>query len=265
MVKSVSPILLKKGITFVFLLIIVGFQLFQRYTWTEITGRSFSSDEILIRGLGYGIFFLLSGIVYWFHDKYSFDQRKLIQIVLIHLLASFVFALAHSLLFSVVYYISNPIWQNYSFLLLYQDVILNYLTNALIFYWVAVIFSEVYNRLFKTQSPDQNTLAVKDQGKTYLLEMADIHYLLSADNYVKVISADKEILTRDSMANLEKKLDPSHFLRIHRTALVNRAFISQINRTPTGEINLVMKDATVLPMSRRRKEVKTLLTAQLSN
>lgn len=240
---------------------IAGVQLFQRYTWTEITGGTLGLDETVILFLGYTIFIFLSGGVYLFHKHHSFDRRHLWKTFLTHTFASLVFSFVHSLIFSLVYYIVNPIWQGYSFLLLYQDVLLNYLNAGLIFYWIAVIFSEAYDRFVKAEFSGGTTLAVKDQGKTHLLKMDSIQYLQSADNYVKVISSEKKIITRESMSNLEKKLDPELFLRIHRSALVNRSYISEITRTPTGEINLVMHDSTVLPMSRRRKEVKALLTA----
>ncbi len=259
-----KTLLIKVGITFIVVAAIVCLQLFQRYTWTEITGRTLGVDELIILFLGYTIFIFISPAIYLFHKRHSFDRRNLGRVFVIHTLSSLVFALIHSLMFSLVYYIVNPIWQDYSFLLLYQDVLLNYLNAGLIFYWIAVIFSEGYDRFMKTEYSGESTLAIKDQGRTHLLKMDEIQYLLSADNYVKVIVGDKKVITRESMNNLEKKLNPEFFLRVHRSALVNRFFISEITRTQTGEINLVMKDSTVLPLSRRRKEAKALLAMQLN-
>ncbi len=259
-----KSLLVKVGITFVVVLVISSVQLFQRYTWTEITGRTLGVNELVLLFLGYGIFTVLSIAIYVFHKRYPFDRHQLVKVFLVHAIASLVFSLIHNLLFSVVYYVVNPIWQDYSFLLLYQDVLLNFLNSGLIFYWIAIIFSEAYDRFVKTEFSGETILVVRDQGKTHLLQMNDIQYLLSADNYVKVIARDKMVVTRESMTSLERKLDPSSFLRIHRSAVVNRSFISEINRTATGEINLVMKDSTVLPMSRRRKEAKALLATQLN-
>ena len=256
--------------TVLVVLILSSIQFLQKYGWNEAIGRTLQFKEVLLVYLGYGLLGLLSALIYLFHKRFKLERDQIVKSLIIHAGVSVFFSFLHSLFFSIVYYIIEPIWQGYPFRLLYKDVLFNYLNVGLIFYWVAIIFSEAYNGFFvlKTQSFEPNseaTLAIKDQGNTHLLKVNEIQYVLSADNYVKVCLTEKKVMTRESMTNLERKLNPEHFLRIHRTALVNRAFISEINRTPTGEINLVMNDSTVLPMSRRRKEVKALLATLAVN
>lgn len=261
---------MKIAFTIVVVFLLSSIQFVQKYGWSEVTGRTLQFKDVLLMYMGYGILGLLSGVVYFFHNRFQFYKEQVLKCLVIHAGVSVIFSFLHSLIFSGVYYIIEPIWQDYAFSLLYKDVLLNYFNSGLIFYWIAIIFSEAYNGFFgkakfSTGSDQAPTLVIKDQGKTYILAMNEIQYILSADNYAKVVSADKKVMTRESMTNLEKKLDPDLFLRIHRSALVNKNFISEINRTPTGEINLVMSDSAVLPMSRRRKEVKSLLALEYLN
>lgn len=238
----------------------------QKYGWSQATGRDLSIKDALLLYLSYELLAVLSVLIFWFHSRFRIDRSEITKTVLRHLMAMLVFALLHNLLFSLVYYLINPAWQAYPFGLLFKDIALNYFNAGLIFYLVAILFAELYNSLLQKEVPlsdhsslDREILKVKDQSKTYLFQLADIAYFTSADNYVKVHCRKQTVLMRESMASLEKRLDSRTFLRVHRTALINKNFVSQIVRTGNGEMNIVMKDEAVLPISRRRKEAKILL------
>jgi two-component system, LytTR family, response regulator len=53
---------------------------------------------------------------------------------------------------------------------------------------------------------------------------------------------------------LESRLDPSVFLRIHRSAIVNIDRVQALERTPDGQLTLVLSDGSSLPVSRSRRE-----------
>ncbi|MCE7996267.1 MAG: LytTR family transcriptional regulator [Roseivirga sp.] len=238
----------------------------QKYGWSQATGRELSLKDTLLIYLGYELLAVLSVLIFWFHIQFPINKSAIVKAISGHLAGMVLFASLHSLLFSFVYYLINPAWQAYSFWLLLKDVALNYFNTGLIFYLMAILFAELYNSFLRTEGPgnspslpEQATLRVKDQSKTHIFQLTDIAYFTSADNYVKVHCGEQTVLMRESMASLEKRLDPEIFLRVHRTALINKNFISQIVRTGSGEMNLVMKDEAVLPISRRRKDVKLLL------
>lgn len=238
----------------------------QKYGWSQATGRELSLKDTLLIYLGYELLAVLSVLIFWFHNRLPIDKPAICKGISGHMAGMVLFASLHSLLFSLAYYLINPAWQAYSFWLLLKDVALNYFNTGLIFYLMAVLFAELYNSFLRKEAPanpsppiGQATLRVKDQSKTHIFQLTDIAYFTSADNYVKVHCGEQTVLMRESMTSLEKRLDPETFLRVHRTALINKNFISQIVRTGSGEMNLVMKDETVLPISRRRKDAKLLL------
>jgi two-component system LytT family response regulator len=57
-----------------------------------------------------------------------------------------------------------------------------------------------------------------------------------------------------SMNELEEKLDPKTFLRIHRSTIVNFDRIQELQQTPSGEYVVVLKNGTELKISRARRE-----------
>lgn len=249
-------------LTFLF----AGLHFLQKYGWTQATGGTLSTKDIITVYLGYELLALISILIFWFHGQFPIRKSGLVKTISSHIAGTLAFSLLHSFFFSLVYYVMNPAWQEYPFMLLFKDVILNYFNIGVIFYLTAILLAELYDsRLLKLISPShilneaQDILKVKDRNTTYLFPLKEIAYFTSADNYVKVHCGERTALMRESMAGLEKRLDPKTFLRVHRTALINKNFVSQIERTGNGEMNLVMKDNMVLPISRRRKEAKLLL------
>jgi two-component system LytT family response regulator len=62
------------------------------------------------------------------------------------------------------------------------------------------------------------------------------------------------------MNELEQKLDPQAFLRVHRSTIVNFDRLKELRQTPTGEYVVVLRDGTELKLSRgRRARLEQLL------
>jgi two-component system LytT family response regulator len=58
---------------------------------------------------------------------------------------------------------------------------------------------------------------------------------------------------RQSLAVLERRLDPNQFVRAHRGAIVNIERVREM-RGDSGDTILVLRDGTRVPVSRRRRE-----------
>jgi two-component system LytT family response regulator len=90
---------------------------------------------------------------------------------------------------------------------------------------------------------------VKDRESFRVVRTEDILYVTSALNYVELHVRERTYLVRTTMNELEGRLDSASFVRIHRRAIVNVAWIETIDRTEHGE-TVKLKDGTVLPMGR---------------
>jgi two-component system LytT family response regulator len=97
---------------------------------------------------------------------------------------------------------------------------------------------------------DRRQLVVKDGSRTHVLAEADITWIEAEDYYVGINARGRRILARESLKTLEDRLDPATFVRIHRSAIVNTAWIRAIEPLASGDQRLVLTDGTVLRVSR---------------
>jgi len=103
-------------------------------------------------------------------------------------------------------------------------------------------------------------LAVKDGATTELIDVAAIHCIRAEGYYAELVLADRTVLMREPLQDLEARLDPARFVRIHRSAIVNVDRIRRVERAGHSAVTVVLDDGARLPVSRsRRTEVDRLL------
>lgn len=93
-------------------------------------------------------------------------------------------------------------------------------------------------------------LVVKSGGVTRFLNTADIDWIEGAGVYVTLHAAGKEILHRATLTDLESRLDPRLFIRIHRSAIVNIERVSHLEPISHGEFEVIMKSGARVKLSR---------------
>src|SRR3954470_1915352 len=103
-------------------------------------------------------------------------------------------------------------------------------------------------------APYSAPLIVHSKGKYLFLRMRDIDYVRAAGNYVHIFCGQERHTVCSSMAAVEARLDPSLFVRIHRSAIVNVARIREAVPWFNGEHALVLHDGTELNIGRSYRE-----------
>jgi two-component system LytT family response regulator len=94
-------------------------------------------------------------------------------------------------------------------------------------------------------------LVVKGKGgTTCFLRVADLDWIEAAGAYVSLHAGGKEQLHRASLTDLEARLDPQRFVRIHRSAIVNIERIQHLEPASHGEFEVVLKDGARVRLSR---------------
>ncbi len=87
-----------------------------------------------------------------------------------------------------------------------------------------------------------------------IVNQVDINYLKADSNYCNVYTKDgNRMLVTKSLHALENMLDKETFIRIHRSYTVNINSIQKIE-SEDGGFDVVLKDGSILPISRRRKD-----------
>jgi two-component system, LytTR family, response regulator len=104
---------------------------------------------------------------------------------------------------------------------------------------------------------------VKLGGRAIFINAADVDWIEADNYYIKLHVGGKAHLLRLSMKELEERLDPKYFWRIHRSAIINLDRIKELRQHPNGEYVVLLKDGTELKLSRSRRErLHELLTCE---
>jgi two-component system LytT family response regulator len=93
-------------------------------------------------------------------------------------------------------------------------------------------------------------LVVKTGGRVIFLRTEDIDWVEASGNYVRLHVGGEAHLLRESMKNMERRLDPNTFVRIHRSAIVNVDRIRELEPWFHGEYIVILRDGTRLTSSR---------------
>jgi two-component system LytT family response regulator len=92
--------------------------------------------------------------------------------------------------------------------------------------------------------------AARRANKHYLIPLADIDWIEADGNYLRLRTGPRSHLVRDTMKNVEARLDPEAFIRIHRSTIVAVDRIATVEAREYGEYKLRLKDGTTLVSGR---------------
>ncbi|GJM13578.1 MAG: DNA-binding response regulator [Pseudohongiella sp.] len=106
---------------------------------------------------------------------------------------------------------------------------------------------------------DQSTehadrLAIKDGSSITFVPIKDIDWIDAAGDYMCVHVDGATHIMRTTMKELESKLDPSVFQRVHRSTIVNLRRVEKVSSHINGEFHLTLSCGSSLKMSRSYKE-----------
>jgi two-component system, LytTR family, response regulator len=93
-------------------------------------------------------------------------------------------------------------------------------------------------------------LLVKSSRSTILVLTDEIDWITSAGNYLKLHTGRDTHLIREKLSQLETKLDPKDFMRIHRSTIVNLQRIKSLHPLFNGDQLIVLRDGQELNLSR---------------
>ncbi|PYS47531.1 MAG: DNA-binding response regulator [Acidobacteria bacterium] len=93
-------------------------------------------------------------------------------------------------------------------------------------------------------------LVIKSAGRIFFLNVEEIDWIEAADNYVRLHAGRDSHLLRETMSSLEGRLDPTQFLRIHRSIIINTRRIKELHPLFHGEYEIVLSNGKRLTSGR---------------
>jgi two-component system LytT family response regulator len=91
---------------------------------------------------------------------------------------------------------------------------------------------------------------IRDGANVHIVPLSKIDYAEAQDDYVSIHAERRAYLKEQTMAQLEATLDPAHFVRIHRSYLLNIDRLAKVEVTDKDSRVAILRDGTRLPISR---------------
>jgi two-component system LytT family response regulator len=101
----------------------------------------------------------------------------------------------------------------------------------------------------------EKLINIKDRGQIFRVEVDTIERIDAAGDYMCIYTGDNTLILRETMKDLERRLDPRRFQRIHRSTIVNLDLVKQVKPHTNGECFLVLDSGAQVKVSRSYRDV----------
>jgi len=103
----------------------------------------------------------------------------------------------------------------------------------------------------KQPTPDfDGRVVIRTKGRIVFLNVDDIDWVEAAANYVRLNAGGESYLFRETISRTSERLNPNHFIRIHRSMIVNVRKVKELIPVNSGEYIVVLKNGKELSCSR---------------
>ena len=101
----------------------------------------------------------------------------------------------------------------------------------------------------------EKLINIKDRGQIFRVDVDSIERIDAAGDYMCIYTADNSLILRETMKDLEKRLDPRNFQRVHRSTIVNLSQVRQVKPHTNGECFLILESGAQVKVSRSYRDV----------
>lgn len=121
------------------------------------------------------------------------------------------------------------------------------------------LLSQLKSEITSSSSPD-GLLVIRAKGRVVFVKLSEIDWIEASANYVRLNAGKESHLVRESISRILERLNPSHFVRIHRSTIVNFQQIKELIPVNSGEYVVVLKSGKELSCSRGyRAELENMI------
>jgi two-component system LytT family response regulator len=101
----------------------------------------------------------------------------------------------------------------------------------------------------------ERMINIKDRGQIFRVDVDTIEHIEAAGDYMCIYTGDNSLILRETMKDLERRLDPRVFQRVHRSTIVNLDQVRQVRPHTNGECFLVLDSGAEVKVSRSYRDV----------
>lgn len=119
----------------------------------------------------------------------------------------------------------------------------------------AADFADTATAPLDTGDRFEKLINVRDRGQIFRVEVDTIEHIEAAGDYMIISTGDNSLVLRETMKDLERRLDPRKFQRVHRSTIVNLDLVRQVKPHTNGECFLVLEGGAEVKVSRSYRYV----------
>jgi len=101
----------------------------------------------------------------------------------------------------------------------------------------------------------EKLINIKDRGQIFRVDVDSIEHIEAAGDYMCIYTGDNSLILRETMKDLERRLDPRLFQRVHRSTIVNLDKVRQVKPHTNGECFLMLESGAQVKVSRSYRDV----------
>jgi two-component system LytT family response regulator len=108
------------------------------------------------------------------------------------------------------------------------------------------------SRVIRDLGPRPDRLLVPDGRRLVPIAIADIVYVKAEDDYARVFANGRSYLVGRPLKEIEARLDPARFVRIHRSVIIHLPHVREVVPQGGNRYRLSLSDGTRVIVSRTR-------------
>jgi two-component system LytT family response regulator len=101
---------------------------------------------------------------------------------------------------------------------------------------------------------------VKSPDRILFLKPDEIDHVEAAGNYVVLHAGKERHILRETMAAMEQRLEPSGFMRVNRSVIVNLSRVREVQPVAAGQFSITLKNGARLDMTCSLRDLRARLS-----
>lgn len=242
---------LNTGILVLFCIALYGFAIFQDYIFSKVKLTGFYWSDTMLYNIYWLFFIPFIKIAQSLYNK--FKPKSLTNKLLYALSTGIIFSVMHVLVFTSIFILGSHLI--YDVPHRYSTILKNALSNQLhitvITYLVSSFVFDYLNKNKPVRSQKiSNTIILKNGTRRIRLDVSTIQLIKANRPYTMIYAKGQKFLHDESLKKIEKLLDAQVFLRVHRSAIVNKNYIEELKSRKNGDYDGILTNGESLRFSR---------------
>ena len=166
------------------------------------------------------------------------------------LLHTLIFAGAFTMISALVYDPSHRFYRIWTGVLSRQSYLLFFC--YLLLPWAGRYLKKIMKRSSTTDQTGEKLkhIKVRSGSRTILLKTAEIQLIEADKPYIAIFTADQKYIESLTLKKLEATVDPAHFIRVHRSTIINSQYLSELKSLQNGDYEGTLLNGKVVRLSR---------------